>query len=337
MSNAFERAVAAHRAGDFRAAEQGYLEFPNHSRALHNLGVLYSADGKFDQAEESFRKALAISPDYAPSRLSLATQLLAQGRYAEGWPLHEARRQDPNAQIPQVSFDFPEWRGQSLTGKRLIVVGEQGFGDQIMLARFIPRLAEMGAEVVFVCSPALARLFERLGPEIVAGTRTASPPRGDYWVLLNSVPLHVGATLATLPPPVDLGQPNGSGSGVGVKVDGAPAHVNDANRSLSPQAAARARTFGRDLSPEATGARDFRETAEIIATLDKVISVDTSVAHLAATLGKPTWILLPARGADWRWLRDRDDSPWYPSVRLLRQQTPGDWSAELDAAERALP
>lgn len=336
MSNAFERAVAAHRAGDFKAAEQGYLEFPNYSRALHNLGVLYGADGKFEQAEISFRRALAIAPDYAPSRLALARHLLAQGRFAEGWPLHEARRQDPGGYIPQPRFEFPEWQGEALTGKRLVVVGEQGFGDQIMFARFIPLLTRLGAEVVFLCSPALARLFERLGPEIVAGTKAASLPRGDYWVLLESVPLHTGVTLATLPPPADLRLTIGSGAGVGVKVDGAPSHVNNANRSLSPQAAARARTFGRDLSPEATGARDFRETAEIIATLDKVISVDTSVAHLAATLGKPTWILLPARGADWRWLRGRDDSPWYPSVRLLRQQTPGDWTVELDAAERAL-
>jgi hypothetical protein len=137
-----------------------------------------------------------------------------------------------------------------------------------------------------------------------------------------------------IPPPVRLGVPLGAGGGVGIVAAGSATHPNDRNRSLDPASAARLRALGRDLAPEATGAKDFRETAGIVAGLDLVITVDTSVAHLAACLGKPTWILLPHLGLDWRW--GREARAWHPSARFYRQPAQAGWGVVLDRVERDL-
>lgn len=125
-------------------------------------------------------------------------------------------------------------------------------------------------------------------------------------------------------------------SRIGVCWKGNKEHANDANRSLDPRSARRLRRLGMSLLPEHTGAWDFQDTADIIAGLDLVITVDTSVAHLAASLGKPTWILLPFVETDWRWMKGRTDSPWYPSATLYRQPAPGDWASVLDRIEQNL-
>jgi hypothetical protein len=196
-------------------------------------------------------------------------------------------------------------------------------------------LRASGGEVLVFCPEALHRLMARLGVAVVGSSPDPEAVRSDYWVLLGSLPLRLGVTLEALPPPAGFpGLAMGSG-GVGVMAQGSRALVDD-QRSLPARYAPRLLKLGYDLSPDATGATDFEATAEIIAGLDLVISVDTAVAHLAASLGKPTWVLLPARGADWRWLRGRDDSPWYPSARLIRQRAVGDWEPVLRRVETAL-
>lgn len=332
MAGAFEDAVAAHRAGDFEAAERGYLPFAHHPIALHNLATLYNAAGRFAEAEAAFRQVLNAKPDFAASEHSLAMLWLGGGDYAKGWPAYEARRRVPGAYLPPAP-DLPEWRGENLRGKRLRVYGEQGFGDQIQLSRLFPALAAQGAEVSFVCSPILQPLFRRLDVAVFAGAAGAEFPDADYWILIGSLPWRLGLEADGIPPPTDLRLPLTAGGGTGVVARGRPTHVNDANRSLDLSAAARLLALGRELSPEATGARDFLETARIVAGLDRVISVDTAIAHLAATLGKPTWILLPARGVDWRWGRSGPSSAWYPSARLFRQAIHGDWSPVLTEIE----
>lgn len=331
---AFLRAVAAHRAGDLATAEALYLEALEAEpwRAAHNLGVIQSSSGQLSKAEASFRRALAVRPDLPETRYSLAHALLAQGRYLEGWPEYEARRRLPRLEIPSGPPETPEWTGEPLDGRRLLVLGEQGFGDQIMFARFHRELEARGADVVFVCRSGLNRLIEGSRP---SATDLASLG-ADLWTLGCTLPLRLGMDVGDIPPPLELGVPISSGGGIGVVARGRSTHPNDAHRSLTPQAAERLLRLGRDLSPEATGARDWLDTARIVAGLDLVVAVDTAIAHLAASLGKPTWILISALGVDWRWMRRRADSPWYPTVRLIRQPAPGDWASVLDEVEQAL-
>lgn len=333
----FKEANAAYRAGEWALAERRYRELTELRPlwAHHNLGVVYVATGRFAEAEMAFRTALAMDPDLPASRHSLGALLLAEGRYAEGWPLHEARRKIPGLQVPQPNLPYPEWMGENLAGRRILVILEQGLGDQIQLARLLPVLAAQGAEVIFACAPPLARLLGGMGAPGLAVTPAIpgfKPPRADYWCLIHSLPLRMGLTLETIPgaPYLDEVARISAGGGVGVVARGGTVHVNDRYRSLDAKNAAALLALGRDLSPEATGAKDFQDTAEIVAGLDLIISVDTSVAHLAGAMGKPVWILLSAVETDWRWLRDRRDSPWYPSARLYRQAVANDWSAVLD-------
>jgi len=324
----FKEANAAHRAGDWAQAERRYraLTKLKPSWAYHNLGVVYVTTGRLAEAEAALRAALAADPAQAATRHSLAMLLLSLGRYAEGWPLHEARRQVAALKINRPNLPYPEWRGEDLGGRRLLVVTEQGLGDQIQFARFLPQLVARRAQVTFACAPALAPLFEGLGVTVTPVREGQALPDADCWTLLMSLPLRLGLTLEEVSgAPYLAPAPVAAGGGVGVAAQGAPSHSNDRFRSLDPGSAGELLTLGRDLAPEATGAADFLDTARIVAGLDLVISVDTSVAHLAGAMGKPVWILLPAVETDWRWLRGRDDSPWYGSARLYRQASPGDW------------
>lgn len=327
----FKEANAAQVAGDWAEAERRYLALTDlkPSWAFHNLGVVYVTTGRRDQAQAAFRAALDADPDQAATKHSLGMLLLADGRYGEGWPLFEARREVPALRINRPNLACPEWRGEDLAGRRLLVIAEQGLGDQIQYARFLPQLVARGAEVTFACAPSLAPLFERLGATLLPIAPGLTLPPADYWTLMMSLPLRLGLQLENLDGAPYLRALGNAGGGIGVVARGAAAHSNDRFRSLDAKAAGDLLALGRDLSPEATGARDFRDTAEIIAGLDLVISVDTSVAHLAGALGKPVWILLSGVETDWRWLRGRADSPWYASARLYRQETAGDWGSVM--------
>lgn len=337
IESLFAEAFAAHQKGDLAKAERGYrgLIGSKPLEAQHNLGLVLGQAGRFRDAEAAFRAALEASPN-PRSRYALAELALADGRYAEGWPLWEARRELPDLRIPAPDLAYPEWQGEDLAGKRLLVISEQGLGDTIMYARYLAPLRTAGAEVVVFCPPELRRLVARLDIA-VADEPDPRTIRADHWVLTGSLPLRMGTTLQALPSPADLARGAGkAGGGIGIVARGAALHRNDRNRSLPPRLAQRLLKLGRDLAPEATGAKDFEDTAEIVAGLDLVIAVDTSVAHLAGSMGKPVWILLPARDTDWRWLRGRDDSPWYPTARLFRQRVSGDWEPVLRRIEAAL-
>lgn len=218
----------------------------------------------------------------------------------------------------------PMWRGEDVAGKRVVVCPEQGWGDQIMWGRYLPLLRETGAEVVVVCHPKLARLFERLGFWTRPAMLDRPIPEGDYWTLFGALPRLLGG----IPPAEYLNIPLGRGGGVGVVPTGNPAHFNDANRSLPPIEAERLLTLGKDLRPEATGLYDFSDTADLIADLDLIVTVDTAMAHLAGSMGKSCWVLLPHANMDRRW-GDGDRSPWYPSMRLFRQPEGDAWGAVL--------
>lgn len=277
------------------------------------------------------------------SRAARGEDLLSLGRYAEGFRLYDAWRSVPPYRDPMAGSPLPLWRGEDLSGRRLLVYGEQGLGDQIMFARFAKLLQAQGAEVLWLAPPALARLFNGcLGiPAATPGQQPAELGRFDAYCPACALPLGFFPPLSEPPGAPYLTPPAANvipGLTVGIMARGNPRHVNDSLRSLTPEAEAAllALPGAVSLAPADTGARDFYDTATVVAGLDVVISVDTAVAHLAGAMGKPVWVLLPAEKADWRWLRDRADNPWYPTARLYRQTSPGDWMAAVERVAQAL-
>jgi hypothetical protein len=300
--------------------------------ASDKLLELLTGQARWADVEAAVRDALARWPDDAALKLRLAKLLLADGRYAEGWPLYEARRGDPvlGGAAPNLP-SLPEWDGGAV--QRLLVWPERGFGDTLQFARLLPELERRGVRASLASVPALAGLLGEAGVDVVPiGEARAS----DFtaWTPLGSLPLRLGVTLDAVPPPLPLtAEASAATGGLGVVTRGRQGRGARAGRDLPEAIAAEllALPGAVSLARRDTGARDFRDTAELVAGLDHVITVDTAVAHLAGSMGKPTSLLLPAE-ADWRWLRERTDSPWYPSLRLYRLPAEGDWRAAVDPA-----
>ena len=334
MEEQFQQAIALHREGRLEEAEALYRQVIDWRPAvLHNLGVILRTTGRLEEAEAVLRRSMAANPAALHSRHTLGMTLLQAGKYAEGWRHYEARFQVLDKPPPP---DLPEWRGESLAGKRLIVVGEQGLGDQILLSRFV---GMTGAdEVAFACGRPLVRLLSALPVEVFnPGASWDEAGGGDCWTYLGQIPrwLELGPKDAPAPYLPCAPQPL---SGVGLMLEGAAKNGNNARRLPGAAAATAVRGLAPfvDLSPEASGARDFADTAEIMAGLERVVSVDTSVAHLAGAMGKPCWVMAPAVAIDW-WMNWQDDrSAWYPSVRVIRQRRPGDWAGVIVALASAL-
>jgi len=281
-----------------------------------------SREGDYAAAEAELRAGLVQHPRHQMLEYALGILLLARGEHREGWDYYENRRAFPGLAAPPPGF--PEWGGEVV--ESLLVLPEQGLGDQIMFARYVPQLVARGMRVTLATPPPLAVLFRHLGAEVVAVDGATPIARHDAWCLIGSLPRHLG----TLPTEAYL--PGGAGgSGVGMMLTGGP---RAADRSLPDDMAARLADLGRSLHPQDTGARDFSETAEIIRGLSLVVSVDTSVAHLAGAMGKQVWVLLP-EPSDWRWGRGAS-SPWYPTARLFRQARSGDWGAVVEAVRSQL-
>jgi hypothetical protein len=201
------------------------------------------------------------------------------------------------------------------------------------MARFAPLIT--GGAVTLACAPALVRLFGGLGVQVTAVAQGAPPPPADLYVRNFSLPHRRGVRLQTIPAARYLSAPAAPrAGGVGFVWRGDPTHANDANRSLPSPALLDPLRDAAELIDLLPADGDFLDTAARIQALDLVITVDTAMAHLAGALGVPCWVMLPAIGTDWRWLRGRTDSPWYPSLRLYRQRVPGDW-AEVVSSMRA--
>ena len=334
------------RAGRLAEAEARLLEareIAPTAGGLHALGFVRHQLGDYEAAEAWYREALELAPDFALTRASLGAVVLGQGRLAEGFAHLDAWRRVPDAGLgPAPDLGLPLWSGEPLEGKNVLVWGEEGLGDQIMYARFAPMLREAGAEVIWICHPSLKRLIaEGLGMAAFAGEGRVEVEGADYLAPSSRLPMVFMQSLPAPPPTPYLRPPRPNaveGLRLGVAARGNPAHDNDRNRSLDAEAEAKLMALpgAVSLAPQHTGARDLWETAGIVMGLDLVVTVDSAVAHLAGALGKPVWVLLPAIGCDWRWLRGRSDTPWYGSMRLFRQQTPGDWNAVIAEVEAAL-
>jgi tetratricopeptide (TPR) repeat protein len=340
---ALDEGHTARAAGDLDGAERAYARAaalaPLAPQPVHGLAVVAQLRGDWPAAEANFRRALELEPGRAVSRANLGVALLAQGRFAEGFPLADAWRELPERQAkaaPVSGLPYPLWRGEDLAGKRLLVWGEEGFGDQIMYARFAALLRDRGAHVTWLCPPPLARLFrEGLDIDVIAAEGTVDLGQHDFVCPSASLPAVLMPELVDPPAAPYIGLPTPQpipGARIGIVAKGNPKHRNDRKRSLPGDLAVRLTSLAGaiDLAPEATGAKDFYETARIVAGLELVISVDTAVAHLTGALGKPLWVLVSEPADDWRWLQGREDSPWYSTAKVIRQPRPGDWAETLN-------
>lgn len=262
-----------------------------------------------------------------------AMDLLAQRRYADAWPLYEQRRR--YSAYPPVTpiTRAPEWKGEPVEGKTVVVCAEQGWGDQLLFGRYLTELKARGAQVVVACDhEVVGSLFYFAGYDVTPFWVDRPLHACDFWVPIGSLPFLLG--IDQPPAPVWAKAEITGGDGVGVVARGNPQHWNDAHRSLHGADAERFLQLGVDLQPAAWKA-DMTPTANRMGRLDLVVTVDTAAANLAGSIGARCWVLLPYEGLDWRW-NDGVRSDWFPEMRMFRQPRPGDWASVLDQVTTAL-
>jgi tetratricopeptide (TPR) repeat protein len=335
---------------------------------LHsNLSAALREQNRLQDAATAAREAVALNPSLPEAHFNLALALLPLGDMAAGWTEYEWRWQTPALRDARRMLAPPQWRGEPAAGRTLLLHAEQGFGDTIQFCRYALAAAARGLRVILEAQPSLVRLLRGL-PRVEAVIARGDPlPKFDLHCPLLSAPLAMGTTLATIPSalaylraePAQVaacGARLPDGLRVGLAWAGSPRLTDtagmavDRRRSLPPalltplietpgiifvslQKGGPPAPFA--LTDPMNDVADFADTAAVIANLDLVISVDTAVAHLAAALGKPVW-LLDRHDPCWRWLAGRSDSPWYPTLRIFRQPAPGDWGAVLAEVSVAL-
>jgi tetratricopeptide (TPR) repeat protein len=330
---------------------------PGRQEALVNRAALLYMLGRIPEAVACAQEGLRRYPDDANLHWNLAIGQLLLGNFEEGWAEHEWRHpQNGTPRLPQ-----PRWKGEDLRDHTMFLYGEQGFGDNIQFLRYVPEIARQARVLHLRVPPPLEPLMTQLPPNSVLVPKGSALPVTDFECSLMSLPAVLRTSEATIPRQVPYLQADPArvkawrerlGTGrlnVGIAWAGKPTHFNDLNRSMPlatfMQAAAAGCRFVTtqpdvreadravlaawpDVLDAGRELKDFADTAALVEALDLVISVDTSVAHLAGALAKPVWLLLPYV-PDWRWLLDRSDSPWYPSARLYRQPAIGDWDSVL--------
>ncbi len=342
---------------------------PGHFDAINNLGLTLLKMGRPHEALKTWDEAVRTYPDNANLRANRSLGILTLGDLARGFSEYESRF-DSLAFRSTPQPTQPRWRGEDVRGKTILLSSEQGLGDTIHFARYVPRIAETGARVVIACPPEIRDLLLTVKGVAEVRTRGDADPQFDYWVPMASLPFHFKTTLENVPAdvpyvhvePVRVESWRNRLAGedifnVGIVWAGSPLHQNDRSRSCHlEQFFPLARIDGVRLFPLQKGPaaqavagapanlnltslgdelNDFSDTAAVLGALDLLIAVDTSVVHLAGALGRPVWTLL-AHGPDWRWMMEREDSPWYPTMRLFRQPKPHDWASVFEQLEREL-
>jgi tetratricopeptide (TPR) repeat protein len=343
--------------------------WPEYADAYTNRGATLTDLGRHEEALASYDKAIALRPEHVETHLNRGLLLLLLGRFAQGWREFEWRKRLPEA-LGARSFPRPLWTGaEDIRGQTLLVHAEQGFGDTLHFCRYAKLLEARGTAVIFSVRASLQKLLASLSPTIRVVVDGELPPTFDYHCPLLSLPLAFGTTLETIPAQTpylfaDKGLtaewsallPAKTKPRIGIVWSGNPDQGNDRNRSMALETflplvgdeadwialqidvrerdSAALRRNGR-IAFFGDAIKDFSDTAAVLDLMDLVITVDTSVAHLAGAMGKPVWILL-AYNADWRYLLERSDCPWYPSARLFRQRTLGEWDAVIAAVKSEL-
>ncbi len=367
---------------------------PEYFYAHHNAAMLLRWQKRFAESEAAFVRMMQVNPRFSEGRMNYGALLLALGRYEEGWALFESRYLVFEGETPRMSHNAPysRWTGEPLAGKSIMLMREQGYGDEIMFVRFAKELKERGAsKVTILCQAPIKTLLATVpGVDEVLSVEDMNDvwPPMDFWVYGQSLPHVLGVTLDNLPAPIPYIAPQATSSmawrariedelpaktlKVGIAWRGSPSHGNDHNRSLASlavlrplwdvpnvslvslqtgDAAAEAAVeaaveasveaspalAGQPLAEWGSQLADFADGAALVSQLDLVISVDTAIVHIAGALGVPCWVMIPRIETDWRWLNDRDDSPWYPKgLRIFRQTTDSGWDEVLAQLKDAL-
>jgi len=348
--------------------EQALAIKQDYAEAHSNLGNTLKELGQLDAAVKCFEKALVIKPDYAEAKWNLSLPQLVTGNFQEGWKNYESRWKKKDFE-PKRHYPQPFWDGSSLVGKTLFLHSEQGIGDLIQFIRYVKVLSTKTTQIIVECPKSLHRLFSTI-PEInVLVTKEETLPLFDFYAPLLSLPSILNTTLKTIPaniPYLLIADHIGTVSpivsqprvlNIGIVWAGRPTHKNDKNRSIQlslfsaltniqdtqfyslqvgdRKADLNHEDFASKIIDVGKNLGDYAETATVINQLDLIITVDTSLAHLAGAMGKLVWVLIPF-APDWRWLLERDDSPWYPTMRLFRQPERGNWTAVFNEVHQAL-
>ena len=344
---------------------------PLNPEYLSNAGLSLAANNDVRGAIASYRRAIELSADYADAHWNLSLALLIEGEYVEGWREYRWGLRTRKPRATARHFNRPAWEDSDPSGKRILLYAEQGFGDMFQFVRYATMIHARGGQVIVQCQRGLKRLISRVpGVETVIDVDEA-PPEFDMHASIFDVPRIFGTTVESIPSEcgyiraddrlVEKWRQALSGLGglkVGLAWQGSTAHEHDRLRSiplarLEPLLAVNGVSFvslqkghgsgqisgsafegriaDRTDTWDSEGPDLFLDAAAVIANLDLIITVDSAVAHLSAALGRPVWTFIQY-APDWRWLLGRDDSPWYPSMRLIRQTAYGDWSGPIERA-----
>lgn len=370
-------AILLMRQGCFEEAEHRFQQAiaanPHDPAGWSNLGAMLSCLRREDDAQACLCHALTLAPGHEGARFNLGYLWMRQGRLRDGFLCNEAR---PFPATLQAQLGIARWAGEPLDGRDLLIATDAAHGDLIHMVRYARLLKAMGAGRVAVWGqPALKTLLSRVDgvDRYIAFDEPFAPAEWHCWAPLMSLPHLCGTTLADIPAALPYlhadpermaqrarGVAGRAGLKVGLVWRGNPLHENDARRSLPSLKAlqplwrvpgvqfvslqsgagseeAQSPPDDQPFIPQSTPLGDFAETAAVVANLDLVIGVDTSMVHLAAALGKPVWVLLSDYKTDWRWMNTREDSPWYPAVmRLFRQDQGGQWAPVISRVAQAL-
>jgi len=349
-----------------RAGRRAIELAPQDARAHFNLALIHYERLELDEAVSVSDQAIALDPEYAEAHFEKAEALLLAGRMREGWESYEWRFKLKQAEGMLPKTDKPQWQGEPLPPGRLLIIGDQGFGDCIQFGRLIPWAALLCPQPVLACSGELTPLLRQIRGIGKLVTRWEDTGEFDAYIPLSGLPRLAGIGTDNVPPAGYLAPPTAlveewretldrlcpkGKKRIALVWAGRPTHKNDRKRTL--KLAQFAPLFARDdiviltvqkgdqisqvggyygraplvnLGPEI---RDFLDTLAILKSVDRLVTIDTSVAHVAGAAGVPASLVLP-HAPDWRWLLNRDDTPWYPSVKLFRQQKAYDWSGVIE-------
>jgi len=344
---------------------------PDSSAAFNNYGNVLRECGQARRGIPFLEHAIILDPTSITAKFNLAVSYLIQGDYARGWPAYEARWEYEHLAGSLPQHAQPRWTGQDLKDKTILVIGEQGHGDNIQFCRFLFNLHAGGARVLFQTTEGLIPLLNTSPVISWIGTYTDQPPEFDYWVPIMSIPGVLGVTLENLPRQVQYINAQSDKYAAWLKLLGAKKRMRvgvswsgrrDAwlnrhkgvpfetvldmikrnpnyewiNLQVDATAEEQQQLIAAGVTHYPGSIASFADTAALINCMDVVISVDTAITHLAAAMGRPTWLMLQWFATDWRWMLDRDSNPWYSTVRIFRQPSMGDWESVTRKIEQYL-